>query len=143
MFIYTCASYKEILRDGILRPDRMPNKQNLIHAKGSKLTFQKMAEFCGVQKTYLSKVINHDAHLSTDQLYLALMYLGLEEDAREYSFLLYELERTQVNERRELFRKKIREIRNEKLKTEAHIDLKADVVSDEKLAPYFLDPLFQ
>ena len=45
---------------------------------GADYSFQKMAMDCGIQKTYLSKVINNDnAHFNADQLFKICLFLGI------------------------------------------------------------------
>ncbi len=133
MFPYLCRTYKEVIRESIAQS----------RERGTPRTFQAMADHCHIQKTYLSRVINHDAHLSDDQLYLALDYLDLSDEAREFTFLLSALEKTTIQNRREQFEEKLKKIRSKKLKTEEHLNIKAESLQTENLTEYFLEPYLQ
>jgi hypothetical protein len=133
MFPYFCSSYKEVLRLSI----------NEGRKRGLRKTFQAMANHCRIQKTYLSKVINHDAHLNADQLYLAMDYVGLNEEAQEFVLLLAELEKTQIPQRRAILEIQVKHRQDDKLKTEAHLDVRPESMPIEQMAEYFLDPLMQ
>ena len=58
-------------------------KEALLYKKskfGQEFSFQAMSIACRLQKTYLSKVLNHHGNLDEDQVYLACQFLGFEED---------------------------------------------------------------
>lgn len=59
---------------------------------GQRFSLAKVATACGVQKTYLSKILNSDAHLNADQLAAACEFLNCSEDEIEYALLLRERE---------------------------------------------------
>lgn len=126
MRTFQATSYKEILRQGVVRPK----------------TFSAMAEHCRVQKTYLSKVINRDAHLNEDQLFLALDYIGLAEEERQFALILHSVERSQLASRRALLERQIALIRAKKLKTESYLDVSTQD-PQQALTAYYLDPLYQ
>lgn len=88
---------------------------------GGKFTFEKMAIHCGVQKTYLSKVMNSHAHLNPDQLFSACEYLKLSLDEIEFLLLLRESEIALNAKRGDLLNKKIDRIRIDKLKITSEI----------------------
>lgn len=132
MDIWEYDSYKLYLRD-LLRI-----KKRKI---GNQFTYQKMAEGCGIQKTYLSRVLNSEfGHLSSDQLYGGCEFLAIPEKEREYLFLLREHEQSQLQSRREEISSQISELRSQIMKTDAHIS--EDVKSDDslKFAHYYLEP---
>lgn len=135
MLPYTCESYKDVLKYAVLRGGPK--------ADGSKLTFQSMAEHCRIQKTYLSKVLNHDGHLSEDQLYLALEYLEFDEEAREFTLLLMAHEKSSVPARKAELEKQIKDIRRRKLKTESNLSVETNNPQATDLTAYYLDPLMQ
>jgi hypothetical protein len=60
---------------------------------GSEKSLSRLADYCGVQKTYLSAVLGHRAHFSRDQLFLACDFLRLSESEKSYVEQLYELPR--------------------------------------------------
>lgn len=88
---------------------------------GGKFTFEKMAIHCGVQKTYLSKVMNSHAHLNPDQLFSACEYLKMSLDEIEFLLLLRESEIALNAKRGDLLNKKIDKIRIDKLKITSEI----------------------
>lgn len=125
MRVFEASSYKQVLRHETRKPK----------------TFSAMAEHCQVQKTYLSKVLNQDAHLNDDQMYLACDYLELSGDERHFALLLHAWERAQVRARRHGLEQQIEGMRAQKLKTEANLSVKSELAAD--LTEYYLDPLFQ
>src|SRR5690349_11834242 len=93
MQVYESKSYKTYLRDALLQ------KKQAVSA--SRYTYDRMARACGIQKTYLSRVLNSDgSHLSDDQLYLACRFLGVGIEEREFLLLLRDCERSSVPERK-------------------------------------------
>jgi hypothetical protein len=102
-----------------------------------------MAEHCRIQKTYLSKVLNRDGHLSEDQTYLATEYLGLSAEEQAFTLLLHRIERSQLPARREQLSAEIDAIRRIKLKTESNIRVDTPPSIPSDLTEYYLDPLFQ
>lgn len=135
MLPYTCESYKEVLKNAVLHGGPKDD--------GSRLTFQAMAEHCRVQKTYLSKVLNHDGHLSEDQLYLALDYLEFDDEAREFTLLLMAWEKSIVPARKASLERQIKSLRGMKLKTESNLSVETSHTQAADLTPYYLDPLMQ
>ena len=75
MNYYEATHYKEILKENLTEKKKHISKR---------FTFQNMAHHCGIQKTYLSKVLGRDGNLTADQLFLASDFLGLDADQREY-----------------------------------------------------------
>ena len=79
MDLFTLLDYKKIIRECLQEKKQV----------SARYTFEKMAKYCGVQKTYLSRVLNNDhSHLNQDQLYNAAQYLGLATHERRYLSLL-------------------------------------------------------
>lgn len=132
MSVFEQLTYKDILKRALLE------KKSRHGAKG--FTFQKMAEHCRVQKTYLSKVLSRDGHLTSDQLFLACEYLGLNKEETEFTALLYEHERSQIERRKEGLANQIRTTRRAHHKTESHIKGESITVTSEAMAIYHLDP---
>lgn len=135
MELYSHNTYKEVLKASI------EAKRDV--AASARLTFQGMAEHCRIQKTYLSKVLNRDGHLSEDQLYLATGYLGLDADEKDFTLLLHSFERSEVPARKKELQVRIDAIRTAKLKTEANLKVEAPRIMELDLTEYYLDPLFQ
>ncbi|MBI2519968.1 MAG: TIGR02147 family protein [Bdellovibrio sp.] len=108
-----------------------------------KFNYQKMAESMGIQKAYLSQVLQGTRDFSQDQLYRAAQFLRLTEPEYEYMKLLLEYSRSALAERKQKLQKEISEIQSQNLKTEKSVDLKKIEVIAEKGATYYLDPLNQ
>lgn len=131
--IYEQTSYKDVIKSSLLE-----RRESL----GRAYTFQSLAKACRIQKTYLSRVFNGDAHLNEDQVFLACDFLGFSEDEREYALLLQRLERSVVRGNQAHITDRINILKKKYLSTESH--LKADkvpVVQDANT--YYLDPNMQ
>lgn len=122
METFSKNSYKLILKQAV------EDKKAVIGA--SAISFQGLASACGIQKTYLSRVLNSDAHLSSDQLFLGLNYLGLSREESNYVMLLHQWERSSVPARRESLETELRKMRSANTKTEKH--LKTDISLQDK-----------
>ena len=131
MSLYALTSYKDAIKDTV----------GMKRSAG--LSFQALAEHCRVQKTYLSKVLNREGHLSEDQLYLALAFLGFNAEEQEFILLLHSLERSQLPVRRRELESKVDAIRVIKLKTESNLKLESTKTQSHDLTEYYLDPVFQ
>ncbi len=132
--IFEFTSYKVALNDLHLEKKVSFSKQ---------YNFQNMAKFCGIQKTYLSKVLAHDGHLTSDQLFSACEFLGLNQKERDYIFCLYECERSQNAKRREELNQKLQLLRAEIKKTEKNIPVKSLNSASPDLVEYYINPDFQ
>jgi transcriptional regulator with XRE-family HTH domain len=130
--IYDHLDYKSLLREELeLRKS----------ALGNRVTFERMAKACGVQKTYFSRVLNTDAaHLSQDQLYQACLYLGLTKDERRFVSLLLEHERATVSRRKEDLAAEIDAIRKRRSRSESYLRETPTASLPSAAAAYFLDP---
>lgn len=132
--IYEHQSYKLALKELLLQKQANVSKT---------FTFQNMAKACRVQKTYLSRVFNGQAHLSDDQLYLASEYLGFSEDERQYLSLLHQYERSCVQPKRRALQRRIEGVRKRHLMTDAHLKAAVPTVETQDFAAYYLDPNMQ
>lgn len=130
MSLYEFLDYKQALRS--VMEDRRKRF-------GSRFTFEKMAVACGVQKTYLSKVLNSSAHLNQDQLFAAVEYLNLEPSDYEYLSLLRESQSGLNSKRLKMIQEKINQIRKSKLKTEAVINIDPDQSIENLQWEYYTD----
>lgn len=105
---------------------------------GSRYTFEKVAAACGIQKTYLSRVLNAKGDLNADQLFAACEFLKLTEKETEYMEVTRELSLSTHPRRSAGLRKRLKEIRQENLKTESV--LKVSTVADsEQTWEYYSD----
>lgn len=135
MNIYQETSYKDLL-ESVLR-----EKKLLLGSHH--FDFQKMAEACGIQKPYLSRVFRQDAHLNADQIYLAGRFLKLTEDEQTYLALLHEHQRSGLPERQALLQQKILTLRAQNERTEKHLSESVRQTSEQELLEYYLNPTFQ
>ena len=106
---------------------------------GSRFTFDKMAAACGIQKTYLSKVLNTDAHLNADQLFSALEFLKLPLLEQEYVSLLNELQRSANSKRAVVLRTRLQNIRRKQLRTENSIKVDEHAAIRDRMWEYYSD----
>jgi hypothetical protein len=131
MGIFQFSSYKKALR---ARLEQL-KEQNRLYS------FQKMAQHCRIQKTYLSRVLNReDTHLTSDQLYLAMDFLIISGEERFYVEHLYEYERSQIPQRQEALLQQLKALREKHLKTESHISAPPTEVSQREWSAYYLNP---
>jgi hypothetical protein len=133
--LFHLEDYKEILISSL-------RQRKLIDPT---FTHEKMASACRVQKTYLSKVLNHAGDLSSDQLYRAAKWLGLSDDEKRYLFYIYEYQKSEVIERKKELRESIERLKKKHSKTEHHIE--GTTVTTKKtptdLQDYYLNPDIQ
>jgi uncharacterized protein (TIGR02147 family) len=133
--IYSYLDYRTALHDFL----KFRKKVN------SEFTSSRLAEAIQVQKPYVSRVFKGDAHLNSDQLFLAARFLELSEAESSYLSLLLEWQRSSVTVRRRELREQIRFRQDEARGTEAH--LKAEMVDpavqDMNYAEYYLEPMSQ
>jgi hypothetical protein len=104
-------------------------------------SFQNLAHECRVQKTYLSKVFNDSkTHLSPDQLYLAMTFLGYSDQERDYLDVLYQWQRADLPARKSQLKKRLQEIQKQFLRTDLHVSALPTLVQSQALTDYYLDP---
>ena len=106
---------------------------------GGRYTYEKMATACGVQKTYLSKVMHEGGDLNADQLYSALEYLKLTQDEIDFTLLLRERELTQNSNRKAKLQEGISLIQKNLLKTVNKLDSKNLTAENDFLWEYYAD----
>jgi transcriptional regulator with XRE-family HTH domain len=133
MNLYECKTYKEALK--VLTEERK--------TKRKAVTFEAMADYCGIQKTYLSKVLNKDGNLSADQLFQAAEFLKLNAFESNYLENLYQVNTTQVNSRKLKFQLAIEKARKEILKSENSIKSEIEHLHELATEKYYLDPYYQ
>lgn len=132
--IFEAENYKSLIRD--LLEDKK-------FAHGKRFSYQNLANACGVQKTYLSKVLNHSAHLTSDQLFLATEYLELGKEQSRFLFLLHEYERTKIHNRKKNIHEKIEELRSRNYSTQNYISAQSEAAEIKDFTEYHLNPIFQ
>lgn len=130
MQIFENREYKQCLR--VIMAERQQQF-------GSRFTFEKMALACGIQKTYLSKVLNTAAHLNPDQLYAACENLKLSSLETEFLLLLRESELAVNSKRSALLKAKVEKVRNDNLKIASVIQVAKDGSIDKYKWEYYTD----
>lgn len=131
MDVFNQLNYKDFIRDSLREKKRRVS---------ASFTYDRMAKACGIQKTYLSRVLNSDdAHLSEEQLFLAARYLGLSGDERFYLQLLRAHQKASTDAYKQELRAQIDTIRSANDRSERHL-LAEKTVPTSDLSPYYLDP---
>lgn len=128
--IYKFENYKEAIKQSLIEKKKL----------NAKITFERMAASCRVQKTYLSKVLNHDGDLNSDQLFLACKFLEFNPEEIDFVLKLFEMNLTHLVERKNLLQKELSEIRKSKLNTQQYLNIKNEKGNMDE---YYLDPDFQ
>ena len=131
MNVYNHLNYKDFLRLALIEKRK--------HVSAS-FTYSRMAKVCGIQKTYLSRVLNSDAsHLSEDQLFQAGTYLGLTKDENKYLQLLRTYQKSDVLSFKAELKSEIDSIRTLNERSESHLAVET-IESSVDLSSYYLDP---
>ncbi len=131
MNIYSYLDYRDILRK--LVKERQQSD--------SHFTFARLAQRTGIQKTYLSKVINGSADLNADQLYVIteVFQLGVEEI--KFMELLLERARTALPSRRKRLEEEILQIQMRHIDTKKQLRAENKTVgTEDSFSAYYLDP---
>lgn len=131
MSTFSNLNYKVLLKDKIIELKR---KNSL------RFTFEALARACRVQKTYLSKVLNHEGNLNTDQLYRACEFLRFSQEEIDYIFLVYEYANTQIDSRKKKLHEQILVYKKKSEKTESHLPLQTQSTQTADLVTYYSDP---
>ena len=107
-----------------------------------KVNYSSIAKAAVVQKSYVTKVFNRNSDFSSDQLFNVCVHLEITGDEKIYIFLLLELARSSLRERRKELRIEIRAM--QQMKSGAKEAIKYDRIGlngDEAEAErYYLDP---
>lgn len=131
MSVFQSTDYKELIK----------SRLHELKAQNPHYNFQNLAKECGVQKTYLSKVLNGDeADLNSDQLFLAVGYLGFAPEEKRYVTILHQWQRAYVPLRKTHLENELTEIRRTNEKSEHHVPAPPVEVSSPTLVDYYLDP---
>ncbi|MCK5074562.1 MAG: TIGR02147 family protein [Bacteriovoracaceae bacterium] len=133
MSIFSKLDYRKIFKETIKNRKRID----------SRINFQNMSIYMHIQKPYLSKIIHGNAHMNSDQLFLACEYLGFNEEETSYLHILLEYDRTVVKKRKKRLLQNIKRIQNKYLDTKKHISKKEIASTIEESAEYYLDPIVQ
>lgn len=127
--IYEHQKYRAILKAALT---------DLKSQFGRPFSYERMANACRIQRTYLSAVLAGKGHLSSDQVYMACRFLKFKDDEYRYTSLLHEFERSVFPERRSRLREEIERFKSENLRTESHLGVQI-VPTSAALDEFFLN----
>jgi hypothetical protein len=109
----------------------------------SQWTNTAIATACNVQKTYWSRVVNGQADLNGDQLFLALKFLDATLDERRFITLLHQRDRSELADRRSVLDKEISAFRTQAIDAKDHVSSVKSAASADGMQLYYLDPMVQ
>lgn len=128
------TDFRKVLKDALLQ---------LKSVSGQRYTFQKMADACRVQKTYLSRVLGGNGTLNADQIFAACHYLKLAPQECEFLQLLGEQERSVFPERKKQIEISVSRIRKQALRSESALDASINESTRDANLHYYLEPYAQ
>lgn len=131
MNIFEHEDYKFIVREALLARKKM---------LGSAHTFHKLAEHCGIENAFLSRVLKGTSHLSANQLLLAADYLDFGRDESCYLLHVWLYQRATQKKQRERLHAELKAMQLALRKTEENVDVAAVQTSAEGIIDYFLNP---
>lgn len=111
-------------------------------ATDASFNFQKLAELAGIQKTYLSKVMNKKAELSRDQCFAIAEVFDLSDDESDYLMLVHDFNRTENKTRAAKLEKKMIEWQDKHLHGKNALK-RTRHLSSPSSARYYLQPEHQ
>ncbi|WP_408098897.1 TIGR02147 family protein [Peredibacter sp. HCB2-198] len=100
---------------------------------GSRLLF---AEALNCQSAYITRVLNHDAHLSLEQAVDASAFFELTQDEEDFFLLLVQFAKAGTKRLKDMSRKKIKEIREKRALLSNRINIK-DELDEVMQAKYY------
>ncbi|MBY0369513.1 DUF4423 domain-containing protein [bacterium] len=132
MNLYHSDDYKAVIKYRLLEL----KSQNPSH------NFQSLANQCGVQKTYLSRVLSGGkAELNSDQFFLAIEYLGFAAEEKDYLVLLHEWQRSSLPARRAFLERQLEAVRQQR--DRSHHTPAPPLDSGSQLTDYYFNPAAQ
>lgn len=130
---FTCQSYRELIKSSL--------EQGKLF--DPTLTAQRLAEAVGIQKSYLSKVLNERADFNSDQLYLIGDFFQWTEEQMKFALLLLEFDRSSVQTRKKLLREEIEKIQHKHVQIKEVISAPSLDSHQEFFHEYYLNPWVQ
>lgn len=110
---------------------------------GNNITYQSIADDLRMQKSYLSKITSGNAHFNKDQIYLLSQSLKLDEEQKDFLFLISDFERASINEYKDELEKKVLKTQKENTKSESYLTKEVSHLSSQKIQHYYLYPEIQ
>ncbi len=130
--VYNYLDYRKLIKD--LCDDFKNNS-------AQSFKYADLAEFIGVQATYLSRVFNSEAHLNSDQLDRLCEFFILSAEESEYIFLLVEWEKSSYHSRKTKLKQKIENLKSNFKDTGSFLKAeKVKPIIQENMSQYFLEP---
>lgn len=96
--------YRDCLKEGVL---------TLKAQIGKPYNFAQMADYCGVQRAYISSAFKKSCHLNPDQIYLACEFMKFTPHQTEYVMQLAELNKSTSLKRRQELEERLEALRSE------------------------------
>ena len=128
--VYSYKDYRKYLKDAIQSRKKATQSIN----------FSRIAEDIGIQRSYLSQVLNDKGNLNSDQLYLIGKKLRLEKKEIEYLLLILEIDKCVLPERKaELIASRNR-IQNRELTSNSVLNREPLSLDTESFSKYYNDP---
>lgn len=131
--LYSSGNYRELIRLAV----------RMRKAVDPRFTLEQLAKSAGIQKSYLSKVMNGRADFQSDQLFLIGDFFGWTEGEAEFALLLLEYERSSLTPRKKKMLKQIDSIRDAHLAVESSVEAPALESEAAALQDYYLNPWVQ
>lgn len=128
---FSCNDYRVVL-------EFQRNQQRELNSK--KYSIQNLADACGIHRSYLSKVIHEKAHLSEDQLYLAMEFMGFDEKKREFTELLYQIQRSEIPTRIKNLKDKLQKFKKTTREHSAGRDFEELGLTESEKNLFYLTP---
>ncbi len=101
------------------------------------ITYKSLSSSTRIHTSYFSRVMQRKADFSIDQTFLIGSVLKLGEDEIEYLLLIHEYECSSLKEHKSYVHKKIKKIRNEKLKLLNKLTEETNELSKEDISIYY------
>lgn len=113
MEVFSYSDYKEYLKVALA------NKGH-----GSRL---QLSEAINCQSAYITRVLNHDAHLSLEQAVDTSSFFELTQDEEEFFLLLVQLAKAGTKRLKDITKRKIKEIREKRALLSNRINIKEEL----------------
>ncbi len=103
-------------------------------------TLNALAVKAEIHPPFFSNLIKEKVHLNTDQLFNICKALGVTSEEASYAEMLLDWERSTLEERKQILKQNIDQIRKDKLSSESHLKMEKIQLTTENQASLFLKP---
>lgn len=124
----------------------LKNKQTAVYrAFGRQFSIAQIAEAIGIQRTYLSAVLNGRGHLSTDQLFAVAEHLDLDENENKFVEISYQYTRSTLPARRKELKNQMTALLQAMQETKENLPHLDRIVGEgaEAIQMFYLEPALQ